>query len=164
MPEQYAIEPALAQRLAAIEKRLDVLEAATDPKIFNAAINSGDSTSDVQGNLQFSGNISLPIGDATYTWMQSADSLSETIWEQSIERIAAIAHPVRAQILQHLLRRKATAADLVSAKIATSAGTAYHHLSALQAAGWVEKRHGTFAIPAARIIPLLCLITCGQDH
>ena len=71
---------------------------------------------------------------------------------------------MRGDILRHLLAGPATAVELVSDGIVSSTGTAYHHLHALQAAGWLTKVGGAFAIPPARVVPLLAIITAAEAH
>ena len=73
-------------------------------------------------------------------------------------RLTALAHPVRGTILRTLLDAPATAAQLAENNAVTSTGTAYHHLNALMAAGWISKEPtGEFSIRLSRIVPLLTI-------
>ena len=71
---------------------------------------------------------------------------------------------MRGEILRRLLSSPATATELVEEEIVTSTGTAYHHLSALTNGGWTTKTNGEYSIRAARVIPLLTIITASEDH
>lgn len=156
MPQSTPTTAELAARLTALEERVSELEhGATTENIIDAA---------AAGTVHFSGEVALPAGDIKYQWVRPVDLLIETAWEDSFSRISALAHPLRAQILRHLLRQAASVAELVSAEVVSSAGTAYHHISALETAGWVVKQRGVYSIPPARIVPLLCLIACGENH
>ena len=131
MPQSTPTTAELAARLTALEERVSELEhGATTENIIDAA---------AAGTVHFSGEVALPAGDIKYQWVRPVDLLIETAWEDSFSRISALAHPLRAQILRHLLRQAASVAELVSAEVVSSAGTAYHHISALETAGWVAK-------------------------
>ncbi|MDO4686614.1 MAG: winged helix-turn-helix domain-containing protein [Corynebacterium sp.] len=157
MSAQQSNEEQLAARIAALEERVATLEQSLPPA-------QTPNQSELNGTIHFAGEVTLPVGDAAYQWTRPVEILTDTLWNTSTERISALAHPVRTRILRHLLEQHASVADLVEAKIVSSPGTAYHHITALQTAGWLEKYNSVLRIPAARIIPLLCLIACGEDH
>lgn len=119
---------------------------------------------DIDGTVTFAGDVQLPIGVYTYQWIRPAAWVTDQPWNEAMERIAALAHPVRGAILRHLLDTPATAAELVEAGHVSSPGTAYHHLKELQAAGWVTKRDGAFEIPPARVIALMSIVIAAEDH
>lgn len=161
------------ERLAALEARVAKLEGAggdsetsqpVDPQrlwILEGLRQSlpGD------GGVAFAGTVTTGVGLAQYQWTRPTSTLTEHPWDDQLERIAAVAHPVRGAILRHLLDGPATVVDLVEAGVVTSTGTAYHHVAALTAAGWLTKQPGgRLAVPVGRIVPLLTLITCGEDH
>lgn len=91
--------------------------------------------------------------------------LADEPWDENLERLAALAHPVRGAILRRLLAAPATVAELVDEHLASSTGTAYHHLGALQAGGWITKESGgRHALRTARVVPLLTIIAATEDH
>lgn len=116
------------------------------------------------GGVVFGGAVRTGAGIAQYQWCRTT-AITEVEWDDQLERLAAVAHPVRGAILRRLLRGPASVAELVGEAVVSSAGTAYHHVAALTAGGWVAKQPGgRLSIPVGRIVPLLTLITCGEDH
>lgn len=148
-----------------IEKRLEHLEARIAaleniPPVFRS-----DSSSDSSlGFVSFAGDVGSGETHWEYQWSRPAEFLTSTDWAPHFERLTALAHPVRGEILKYLLGSSATVTDLVEKSIVSSSGTGYHHLQALSAAGWVEKSKGRFRIAPARIVPLLTIIAATEDH
>lgn len=122
------------------------------------------STQLPDGSVIFGGNIALGKRNYTYQWQRPTTAIIDQDWSENIERLAALDHPVRGEILRRLLAAPATAAELVNEDIVSSTGTAYHHLSALTSAGWTAKASGEYSIRPARVIPLLAIITASEDH
>lgn len=116
------------------------------------------------GALVFGGSVRVSGREYAYQWQRETDYLLGHEWDEYTERIAAIAHPVRGAILRRLLTKPASVAELVEEAIVSSTGTAYHHLGALQDAGWVAKLNGHFEVRPARVVPLLTIIAAGEDH
>ena len=116
------------------------------------------------GSVIFGGNINVGKRAYAYQWQRPTNFVTDEEWTENLERLSALAHPVRGEILRRLLAAPATAAELVEESIVSSTGTAYHHLSALTHAGWTTKSGGEFAIRPARVIPLLTIITASEDH
>ena len=117
------------------------------------------------GAVAFGGVVTVPAGVARYQWSRPTEFLTEHPWDDRLERIAAVAHPVRGAILRRLLEGPVTVAGLVEEEVVTSSGTAYHHVGALAAAGWINKGpSGQLGIPVGRLVPLLTLLTCGEEH
>lgn len=116
------------------------------------------------GALVFGGSVRVSGHQYAYQWQRETDYLLGHEWDEYTERIAAIAHPVRGAILRRLLTKPATVAELVEEAIVSSTGTGYHHLGALQDAGWVAKLNGHFEVRPARVVPLLTIIAAGEDH
>lgn len=139
----------IAQRLDDIERRLAALEAQ-QPSLEN-------------GIVSFQGDVLLDDCAYQYAWSRPTSHLTGAAFFESLERVSALAHPIRHAILARLLEGPASVNDLVDSGISSS-GTAYHHLGALQSAGWVRKSHGNFEIPPSRVIPLLTIIAASEDH
>lgn len=145
------------ERIDDLDRRVSVLETALG--------HAAPEKSDADGSVQFSGDVSGNGRRYRYVWERPVAFFETVDWSESFERLAALAHPARAGILRHLLFNHATAANLVENEVVTSTGSAYHHLGALQSAGWVSKNlDGSFEIPAARVVPLLTILTAAEDH
>ena len=177
-------EQELERRLAAIEARLAVLEehvpketAATLPTGTKQVDDSADTywaltelslrnnTADNTGAVMFAGHVTTSEQEAMYQWTRPTDFFLATSWDDPMTRLTALAHPVRGTILRTLLDAPATAAQLAENNVVTSTGTAYHHLNALMAAGWISKKPtGEFSIRISRIVPLLTILACCEDH
>ena len=177
-------EQELERRLATIEARLAALEehapketAATLPtgtkQVDNDAdtywalteLSSRNNTADNTGAVMFAGHITTSEQEAMYQWTRPTDFFLATSWDDPMTRLTALAHPVRGTILRTLLDAPATAAQLAEKNVVTSTGTAYHHLNALMAAGWISKKPtGEFSIRTSRIVPLLTILACCEDH
>ena len=177
-------EQELERRLAAIEARLAVLEehvpketAATLPTGTKQVDDSADTywaltelslrnnAADNTGAVMFAGHVTTSEQEATYQWTRPTDFFLATSWDDPMTRLTALAHPVRGTILRTLLDAPTTAAQLAENNVVTSTGTAYHHLNALMAAGWISKKPtGEFSIRISRIVPLLTILACCEDH
>ena len=177
-------EQELERRLATIEARLAALEehapketAATLPtgtkQVDDTAdtywalteLSSRNNTADNTGAVMFAGHVTTSEQEATYQWTRPTDFFLATSWDDPMTRLTALAHPVRGTILRTLLDAPATAAQLAEKNVVTSTGTAYHHLNALMSAGWISKKPtGDFSIRVSRIVPLLTILACCEDH
>ena len=176
-------EQELERRLATIEARLAALEehvpkeTATTPtgtkQVDDAAdtywalteLSSRNNTADNTGAVMFAGHVTTSEQEAMYQWTHPTDFFLTTSWDDPMTRLTALAHPVRGTILRTLLDAPATAAQLAEKNVVTSTGTAYHHLNALMAAGWISKKPtGDFSIRVSRIVPLLTILACCEDH
>ena len=177
-------EQELERRLATIEARLAALEehapketAATLPtgtkQVDDTAdtywalteLSSRNNTADNTGAVMFAGHVTTSEQEAMYQWTRPTDFSLTTSWDDPMTRLTALAHPVRGTILRTLLDAPATAAQLAEKNVVTSTGTAYHHLNALMAAGWISKKPtGEFSIRTSRIVPLLTILACCEDH
>ena len=176
-------EQELERRLATIEARLAALEehvpkeTATTPtgtkQVDDTAdtywalteLSSRNNTADNTGAVMFAGHVTTSEQEAMYQWTRPTDFFLATSWDDPMTRLTALAHPVRGTILRTLLDAPATAAQLAEKNVVTSTGTAYHHLNALMAAGWISKKPtGDFSIRVSRIVPLLTILACCEDH
>ena len=176
-------EQELERRLATIEARLAALEehvpkeTATTPtgtkQVDNDAdtywalteLSSRNNTADNTGAVMFAGHITTSEQEAMYQWTRPTDFFLANSWDDPMTRLTALAHPVRGTILRTLLDAPTTAAQLAEKNVVTSTGTAYHHLNALMSAGWISKKPtGEFSIRLSRIVPLLTILACCEDH
>ena len=180
-------EQELERRLATIEARLAALEehAPKEPKKPAATLPTGtkqvddtadtywaltelssrNNTADNTGAVMFAGHVTTSEQEAMYQWTRPTDFFLTSSWDDPMTRLTALAHPVRGTILRTLLDAPATAAQLAENNVVTSTGTAYHHLNALMAAGWISKKPtGDFSIRVSRIVPLLTILACCEDH
>lgn len=176
-------EQELERRLAAIEARLAALEeripeettaAPTGTKQVDDSADTywaltelslRNNTADNTGAVMFAGHVTTSEQEAMYQWTRPTDFFLATSWDDPMTRLTALAHPVRGTILRTLLDAPATAAQLAENNVVTSTGTAYHHLNALMAAGWISKKPtGDFSIRVSRIVPLLTILACCEDH
>lgn len=112
------------------------------------------------GAVVFSGAVDVGAGHLEYQWGRPTEHLLAMDWAEHAETVAALGHPLRLAMLRRLLDGEHTVAQLVDELELGSTGVAYHHLSALQSAGWaVSPRRGSWALSAARTVPLLAIIT-----
>jgi len=74
--------------------------------------------------------------------------------------LGALGHPVRLELLRHILLGTHATADLAEMESLGTTGQLHHHLRQLVATGWVRQSgRGSYEIPASRVVPLLaCLI------
>ncbi|AXK46826.1 ArsR/SmtB family transcription factor [Brachybacterium saurashtrense] len=112
------------------------------------------------GAVVFAGSVDVGAGHLEYQWGRPTGHLLDVDWAEHAESVAALGHPLRLAILRRLVDGEHTVAQLVDELDLASTGVAYHHLSALQAGGWVSSpRRGSWAIPPSRVVPLLAIIT-----
>lgn len=135
------------------------LATPQDPDPF-WALTSLKENSTAPGAVVFAGAVEVGLGHVEYQWGRPVEHLLAADWAEHAEPVAALGHPLRLAILQRLLDGEHTVAQIVDELALGSTGIAYHHLSALQSAGWVTSpRRGNWSIPASRAIPLLAIIT-----
>ncbi|MGM7667806.1 ArsR/SmtB family transcription factor [Microbacterium sp. A93] len=120
-----------------------------------------DTPSTVDGAVMLVGSLTLPTG-APVSWQQSVGTagMLETDWTEQASVFAALGHPVRVELLRHILSGVHATADLAAIETLGTTGQLHHHLRQLLSAGWVRQSgRGNYAVPAARIVPLLaCML------
>ncbi|MCT9867839.1 winged helix-turn-helix domain-containing protein [Paenarthrobacter aurescens] len=73
--------------------------------------------------------------------------------------LGALGSPTRIRFLQEILRGNDSVASLSELEGVGTPGQVYHHLSQLQAAGWVRPiSRGRYGVPGEKVIPLLVII------
>ncbi|WP_420112028.1 ArsR/SmtB family transcription factor [Pseudactinotalea sp.] len=167
-------------RLTGLEERLARLEASTLDRTDDNAERAGEPPTDTtaplwivdgiratraaddltNGAVHLAGSLTLPDGTPV-NWQQGAalDDLLTSSWAPAVQRLAALAHPVRLAILRHLLNGHETTAELAEVEDMGTAGQLHHHLRQLVAAGWVTQRgRGRYTVLPARVVPLLTIV------
>jgi DNA-binding transcriptional ArsR family regulator len=173
------------ERLNAIEARLAALETQ-QISIDNAANTLGSAAKltiaddrywalnelnrqsvakpDDRGAVLYAGTVSLPSG-AQYVW-QRQDSTRELIegdWRDLSETIAALSHPMRLEILKHALGQDRSTQDFMALPDMGTTGQLFHHIKALQDAGWLRSlQRGLYGVPGERVVPLLAILAAAR--
>ncbi|MFI8004099.1 helix-turn-helix domain-containing protein [Streptomyces sp. NBC_00178] len=171
----------LEERVAELERRLAVLEAAAGggrPELGDGDFWALDGLKDqlglvgdaaADGGVLFTGVVRLPAGER-YEWQYGA--LTEGLlgtdedrpdWTEAAEPLAALGHPVRLRLLREILAGRRTAAELAALDQTGTTGQVYHHLRMLTAAGWLHTTgRGRYEVPGARVVPLLVVLTAAR--
>ncbi len=154
----------LADRVAALERRLDALESAGAgpspvPDDVFWALEGLKARSD--NAVLFTGTVALPSGEQ-YDWQYGTPvpDLLEADWSAWADRLAALGHPVRLRLLHRILSGARTTAELADDEELGTTGQLYHHLRHLVAAGWLRSAaRGRYAVPPERVVPLLVILS-----
>ncbi|WP_369411244.1 ArsR/SmtB family transcription factor [Leucobacter edaphi] len=113
------------------------------------------------GAVMIVGSLTLPNGGPV-AWHQIAgsDGLLTSDWSDQALSFSALGHPVRLELLRHILAGVHATADLAEVTALGTTGQLHHHLRQLLAAGWVRQSgRGSYEVPAARVVPLLACLT-----
>jgi hypothetical protein len=116
------------------------------------------------GAVLYAGSVSLPSG-AHYVWQRqdSTRSLLDSDWRDLSETITALAHPVRLGILKHALAQDRSTQDFMSLPEMGTTGQLFHHIKALQEAGWLRSlQRGQYGVPGERVVPLLAILSAAR--
>lgn len=158
---------ALAERLAALEARIDVLEAAhasaRGPSADAAMLDSLRSEAPEGGGVAFAGSVELP-GGRRIEWQMGhpAAGLLGSDWSEIAPALAALGHPVRLRLLNAVLGGTRETAALAQTLGDGTTGQLHHHLRELTATGWLRaERRGRYDIPADRVVPLLVAVAAA---
>ncbi|WP_430867543.1 ArsR/SmtB family transcription factor [Demequina aurantiaca] len=123
-----------------------------------------DHPSTAGGAVMLLGAVTLPTG-APVVWQQSAGSagMFETEWNDRASALAALGHPVRLELLRHVLSGIDSTAELAALEALGTTGQLHHHLRQLLSLGWLKQAgRGSYEVPASRVVPLLsCLVAVG---
>ncbi|KAA5803576.1 helix-turn-helix transcriptional regulator [Alkalicaulis satelles] len=123
------------------------------------------------GAVRFEGSIDLP-DNSRIDWVMShpASGLLAADWAEIAPTLAALGHPVRLHLLQHVLNGTRETSALVQTLGEGTTGQLHHHLRELTSTGWLSsERRGRYSVPADRIVPLLIAVAAaggpdtGQD-
>jgi Helix-turn-helix domain len=155
---------ALEARVAALEARRDTAPAppALDPDTF-WALEGLHARVPAPGAVLVVGDVELP-GGQTARWQEGAttEDLLDADWERAADVLAALGHPVRLQLVRHVLRGVDSARELAEIEGMGTSGQVYHHLRQLVAAGWLRNRGARYEVPPERVVPLLTTILGGR--
>ncbi|MFE3829160.1 ArsR/SmtB family transcription factor [Streptomyces sp. NPDC059092] len=172
----------LEERVAELERRLAALErgdrerdgaggeSRTEPRLPDGDLwalgllkSELAKTGSPGGGVLYTGSVRLPAGER-YEWQYGAltDGLLDADWSLTAESFAALGHPVRLRLLHEILGGWRTTAELADLDELGTTGQIYHHLRQLTGAGWLHTPgRGRYEVPAARVVPLLVMITAA---
>lgn len=158
----------VAERLAALERRMDALEHPPPPAVDEDdalwALNALAAQGDEPGAVLLAGAVTLPDGRAA-RWQEGRElpGLLDVDVDQVADVLGALGNPVRLRLLLRLIDEPQTVQDLTAVEGIGTAGQVYHHLRQLTATGWARPQGaGRYEVPAARVIPLLgALLSAG---
>lgn len=166
---------ALAERVRLLETRAEHPPPSSAPRPTDAA-ETRDETfwaldglrsrrdlhhSTRAGAVMIVGSLNLP-DDSPVEWQQGAATadLLEVEWTDRAAGFAALGHPVRLELVRHILTGTRTTAALSEVEGLGTTGQLHHHLRQLVTAGWVQQTaRGRYDVPAARVVPLLACLT-----
>jgi len=155
------------ERWQLLEKRLDALEArvadGADPRARDEfwALTELRRRAEDRSAVLYTGSVTLPAGEH-YEWQETVDAaaLLDADVTEVVGALSALAHPVRLQLLRRVLAGRHTVAELAEG-LGTS-GQLYHHLRQLVAEDWLTASgRGLYAVPPARVVPLLTLLAAA---
>jgi DNA-binding transcriptional ArsR family regulator len=115
------------------------------------------------GEVVYGGVVTVPTGEQ-YVWQKHGGvrELFKRDWAAFDRVLAALGHPVRLAILKALLEGKRSKADLEKLEGLGTTGQLYHHLKALEEAGWVRSlERGVYGVPGERVVPLMAILTAA---
>ncbi|WP_328688546.1 helix-turn-helix domain-containing protein [Streptomyces caniferus] len=166
----------LEQRVAELERRLAALEQAAARPAASPEREPDDELWALRGlkeqwaelgadngGVLFTGAVRTPTG-LRYEWQYglATDTLLDDDWADTAESFAALGQPMRLRLLREILGGRCTAAELTELDGTGTTGQIYHHLRQLTAAGWLQTAaRGRYEIPAARVVPLLVMLTAA---
>jgi DNA-binding transcriptional ArsR family regulator len=116
------------------------------------------------GEVVYAGSVVLPDG-RRFIWQRgdSTESMTALDWSELSDTLAALAHPVRLRILQRLLHGACSTQDLLGLEGMGTTGQLFHHLKAVQQAGWLRSvQRGVYELAGDRVIPLLVVLSASK--
>jgi len=154
----------LTARVEALEHRSDAPEFAPDTPdaetfwaLEGLRTRQGAHPATASGTVMLVGSLTLPDG-APVAWQEATGTagLLESVWSERAAAFAALGHPVRLELLRHILNGIHTTAELAELDDLGTTGQLHHHLRQLISAGWVRQTgRGSYEVPATRVVPLL---------
>jgi len=157
----------IESRLHRLEARLEALERAsrTSPKPTEGpfwALDYLRHAAEPGGEVVFAGRAEVASGTWAWQWGLRVAPLLKTSWAEVAETLAALAHPVRLELLRAVLNGKSSSQELQQLSDIGTTGQLYHHLKELQSAGWLKVgKRGSYVVPPEKIIPLLVILSAA---
>lgn len=163
---------ALERRVAALEAQ--IADAATAPAGAGAwqapegaeqpwAIQELRERSAPPGAVLCAGTVGLVDGE--HVDGQRSRPVADLLngpWTPAVDRLGALAHPVRIELLRRVLNGTRTTAELTGLETVGTTGQLYHHVKQLIAAGWLRQPgRGHYEVPSDRVVPLLAIVTAA---
>jgi hypothetical protein len=161
-----ALESANANRQAANTSHGAAKLTADDDRFWalNELNRQHAAAPDDRGIVLYTGTVVLPSG-AQYVW-QRQDTTRELLkqdWNDLADTIAALGHPMRLAILKYALGEERTTQDFMSLPDMGTTGQLFHHIKALQDAGWLRSlQRGRYGVPGERVVPLLAILAATR--
>lgn len=172
----------LEQRVQALERRLDLLEAGRSPsgpagapspradQLWAVEVLQGRhgppfEVDDARGSIVYAGALeTAATGSLAWQIERPLPALLDHPWDLGSGVLAALSHPVRLEILRRLLGGMHTSQELQSIANLGTSGQLYHHLRELQAHGLiVSPRRNQYLIPAQKIVPCLVIVAAAAE-
>lgn len=154
-------------RLNLLEARLATLEHASripskPPQGPFWALDYLRQAGEPGGEVVFAGQAEVASGTWGWQWGLRVAPLLKAPWAAVAESLAALAHPLRLELLRAVLNGKSSSQELQHLADVGTTGQLYHHLKELQSAGWLKVgKRGSYAIPPERVIPLLVILSAA---
>jgi Helix-turn-helix domain len=129
-------------------------------KGLQSRLDAAGQRGDAAGGVLFVGDVRLPSG-ANYVWQEghSDASVLNRDWSEASHGISALAHPVRLKLLRACIDQARSTQDLMALPDMGTTGQLFHHLKALQQAGWLRSlQRGSYQVPGERVVPLLVIL------
>lgn len=165
MPEHDRIAE-LERRVAALERHVEQgqvpassVDVADDERFW--ALHALQERLAPPGGVVFTGAVDLPPGEhVVWQWGNTTSDLLDSDWASAAQRLTALAHPIRIELLRHILCGVRSTAELAGLEVMGTTGQLYHHLNQLTAAGWLRQAgRGRYAVPVERVVPLLVVLS-----
>lgn len=154
-------------RLNLLEARITALEQASSvpskpPEGLFWALDYLRQSAKPGGEIVFAGHAELASGTFGWQWGLPVGPLLKTEWSEVAQNLAALAHPLRLEILRAVLNGKSSSQDLQHLADISTSGQLYHHLKELQSAGWLKVgKRGSYAVPSEQVIPALVILSAA---
>ena len=122
----------------------------------------GGAGDEAGGRVAYGGIVRTP-GSGQLVWQAEhpvPDLLSVDL-ARAAAVLAALAHPVRLEILRRLLLGAGTLAELQEIRGTRTPGQIHHHLRELRAAGLITAARNSFAAVPERVVPVLVAVAAA---
>lgn len=156
----------LARQTESLDRRLEALEARTpsEPAPVPEAVEEREGGPSIRGSFTYAGLLQVGSRRATVRSREDIAEAFEVDAEALARVFAALASPVRIQLLRRVLEGPRTSQELQLLPGVGGVGQLYHHLKELLAAGLVvQKKRSLYEIRAEKAM-LLCLLLAVAPH